>query len=239
MSELPMRLKDRIALVTGASRGIGRAVAERFAREGAHVIATARTVGGLEELDDAIKSFGGTVTLVPLDLVKPNGIEELGQVVFDRFKRLDVLVANAAVAATVGPVKDLAPKAWDESVALNLTASWRLIRSFDPLLRMSEAGRAIFVTSGVTQSLPAYFGAYSATKAGMEALVKTWAAEILKTNVKVNLLSPGAVRTNMRAGAFPGEDPNTVTPPEAIAGVFVDLAEASCQRHGEWVKAQK
>jgi NAD(P)-dependent dehydrogenase (short-subunit alcohol dehydrogenase family) len=233
-----MRLKDRIALVTGASRGIGRAVAERFAREGAHVVATARTKGGLEELDDAIKAAGGTATLVPLDLTAANGIEELGQAVFDHFKRLDVLVANAAVAAPLGPVAQIAPKAWEESVALNLTSSWRLIRAFDPLLRMSEAGRAIFVTSGVTRMMPAYFGAYTATKAGLEALVQTWCKEIEKTRVRANLLSPGAVRTRMRAGAFPGEDPMTVTPPEAISGVFVDLAEAACQRHGEWVKAQ-
>ncbi len=234
-----MRLKDRIALVTGASRGIGRAVAERFAREGAHVVATARTVGGLEELDDAIKAAGGTPTLVPLDLAKPNGIEELGQAIFDRFKRLDVLVANAAVAAPLGPVSQLAPKAWEESIVLNMTSSWRLIRSMEPLLKVSPAGRAIFVTSGVTKMIPAYFGAYTATKAGMEALVYTWCKEIEKTSIKANLLSPGAVRTQMRAGAFPGEDPQTVTPPEAIAGVFVDLAEASCERHGEWVKAQK
>jgi NAD(P)-dependent dehydrogenase (short-subunit alcohol dehydrogenase family) len=233
-----MRLKDRIALVTGASRGIGRAVAERFAREGAHVIATARTVGGLEELDDAIKAAGGSATLVPLDLAKPNGIEELGQAIFDRWKKLDVLVANAAVAAQLGPISQLPPKAWEESVTLNLTASWRLIRSMEPLLRASDAGRAIFVTSGVTRIVPAYFGAYTATKAGMEALVYTWCKEIEKTKIKANLLSPGAVRTQMRAGAFPGEDPATVTPPEAIAGVFVDLAEASCQKHGEWVKAQ-
>ena len=233
-----MRLKDRIALVTGASRGIGRAVAERFAREGAHVVATARTVGGLEELDDAIKKLGGTATLVPLDLAAPNGIEELGQAIFDRFKRLDVLVANAAVAAPLGPVSQLSPKNWEESVVLNMTSSWRLIRSMEPLLKVSEAGRAIFVTSGVTRGIPAYFGAYTATKAGMEALVYTWCKEIEKTRIKANLLSPGAVRTQMRAGAFPGEDPLTVTPPEKIAGVFVDLAEAACEKHGEWVKAQ-
>ena len=233
-----MRLKDRIALVTGASRGIGRAVAERFAREGAHVVATARTKGGLEELDDAIKAAGGTATLVPLDLAAPNGIEELGQAIFDRFKRLDVLVANAAVAAPLGPVSQLSPKNWEESVVLNMTSSWRLIRSMEPLLKVSEAGRAIFVTSGVTRGIPAYFGAYTATKAGMEALVYTWCKEIEKTRIKANLLSPGAVRTQMRAGAFPGEDPLTVTPPEKIAGVFVDLAEAACEKHGEWVKAQ-
>ena len=139
-----MRLKDRIALVTGASRGIGRAVAERYAREGAHVIATARTVGGLEELDDAIKAAGGSATLVPLDLAKPNGIEELGQAIFERWKKLDVLVANAAVAARLGPLSQLPPKDWEESVTLNLTANWRLIRSLEPLLRASEAGRAIF-----------------------------------------------------------------------------------------------
>ena len=234
-----MRLKDRIALVTGASRGIGRAVAERFAKEGAHVVATARTVGGLEELDDTIKAAGGSCTLVPLDLAAPDGIEELGQAIFDRFKRLDVLVANAAVAASLGPISQLSPKAWEESVVLNMTANWRLIRSLEPLLKVSAAGRAIFVTSGVTKMLPAYFGAYSATKAGLEALVYTWCKEIEKTNIRANLLSPGAVRTKMRAGAFPGEDPMTVTPPEAIAGVFVDLAEASCQRHGEWVRAQE
>ena len=234
-----MRLKDRIALVTGASRGIGRAVAERFAREGAHVIATARTVGGLEELDDTIKKMGGNATLIPLDLMSPDGIEKMGQAIFERFKKLDLLVANAAVATTLTPVAQITPKDWHESVMLNMTAQWRLIRTFEPLLKLSDAGRAIFVTSGVTKGIPAYFGAYTATKAGMEGLVYTWCKEIEKTNVKANLLSPGAVRTQMRAGAFPGEDPLTVTPPEDIAGVFVDLAEASCQKHGEWVRAQE
>lgn len=234
-----MRLKDRIALVTGASRGIGRAVAERFAKEGAHVIATARTEGGLTELHDAIRATGGTSTMIPLDLMSQDGIEKMGQAVFERFKKLDVLVANAAVAAPLGPVSQISPKNWHESIMLNMTAQWRLIRSFEPLLKVSDAGRAIFVTSGVTKGTPAYFGAYTATKAGMEGLVYTWCKEIEKTNIKANLLSPGAVRTQMRAGAFPGEDPLTVTPPEDIAGVFVDLAEASCQKHGEWVRAQE
>jgi NAD(P)-dependent dehydrogenase (short-subunit alcohol dehydrogenase family) len=233
-----MRLKDRIALVTGASRGIGRAVAERYAKEGAHVIATARTVGGLEELDDTIRKAGGSATLIPLDLMSADGIEKMGQAVLERFKRLDILVANAAVAAPLGPVAQISIKDWQESIVLNLTAQWRLIRSFQPLLEQSDAGRAIFVTSGVTKGLPAYFGAYNATKSALDALITTWCKEIEKTKIRANLLSPGAVRTRMRAGAFPGEDPMTVTPPEAITGIFVELAEASSQRHGEWVKAQ-
>jgi NAD(P)-dependent dehydrogenase (short-subunit alcohol dehydrogenase family) len=198
----------------------------------------ARTVGGLEELDDRIKATGGTATLVPLDLKAPNGIEELGQTLYDRYKRLDVLVGNAAVLGTVTPIGHVTPEIWREAVEVNVTANWRLIRAMDPLLRASSAGRAIFVTSGLGRTIRAYFGLYSTTKSALETMVKTYAAEIETTKVKANLLSPGIVRTSMRAAAFPGEDPLTITPPEAITQAFVELAVAECSLNGQIVNAQ-
>ncbi|MBI1775366.1 MAG: SDR family NAD(P)-dependent oxidoreductase [Proteobacteria bacterium] len=233
-----MRLKEKIALVTGASRGIGRAVALKLAEEGAHVVAVARTVGGLEELDDQIRAKGGSATLVPLDLLDPTGIEQLGTKLYERYRRLDVLVGNAALLGTLSPLGQIDPKVWDEVMNVNVTCNWRLIRVFDPLLRQSDAGRAIFVTSGASAGTLPYFGLYAASKAALEAMVKTWAGEITKTKIKANLLSPGVVRTAMRAHAFPGEDPMTLTPPEAIAEKFIELALPSCQRHGEVVRAQ-
>ena len=188
-----------IALITGASRGIGAAVAKRFAAEGAHVILIARTVGGLEETDDAIKAKGGSATLVPLDLAAANGIEELGQAVANRFKRLDILVGNAGVLGTLGPAAHMDVPVWERTIAVNLNANWRLIRSFDPLLRESDAPRAIFVTSGVTGAVFPYWSAYAASKAALETLVKTYAAEVAKTKIRVNLLDPGVLR-NLRHG---------------------------------------
>ena len=230
------RLDGRIALITGASRGIGAAVAKAYAAEGAQVILAARTVGGLEEVDDAIRQAGGArATLVPLDLRDFDKIDQLGASLFERFGRLDVLVGNAAVLGVLAPTGHIDPAVWTEALDVNLTANWRLIRSLDPLLRQSEAGRAIFVTSGAASMVNAYWAPYAVTKAGLEMLVKTYAAEVNKTAIRVNLVSPGVVRTRLRAQAFPGENPDRLTTPEAVTEVFVELATTGCQRHGEVV----
>ena len=231
------RLKGRIAFVTGASRGIGRAVARRFAAEGAHVVLLARTQGTLEELDDEIGKTGGQATLVPLDLTDFDRIDRVGAALFERFKRLDVLVGNAGVLGTMGPVAHMDPAVWSQVMAVNVTANWRLIRSFDPLLRASDAGRAIFVTSGAARRPRAYWGAYAVSKVALEMLVGTYAAEVTKTNVRVNLVDPGATRTAMRAEAYPGEDPLSLKDPDSLTDVFVALAEPACDRHGELVAA--
>lgn len=231
------RLEGRIALITGASRGIGAAVARRFAREGARLVLAARTVGGLEEIDDAVKAAGGTATLVPMDLTRGDAIDQLGGAIYEKFGHLDVLVGNAATLGILSPVSHIEPKTWDQTVALNLTANYRLIRSMDPLLRQSEAGRAIFVTSGAARNEHPYWGVYSATKAALETLVRTYAREIESTSVRANLVSPGGQRTNMRATAFPGEDPMSLPHPDERTDVFVDLAEAACTMNGETVAA--
>ena len=231
------RLGGRIALVTGASRGIGAAVAKRFAEEGAHLILTARTQGGLEEVDDAIRASGSDegATLLPMDLKDFDAIDHMGQAIHERFGRLDILVGNAGVLGTLSPVGHIEPKDWDEVLAVNLTANWRLIRSCDPLLQASNAGRAIFVTSGVAQHVVPYWGGYAVSKAALEMLVGIYAAENARTNVRANILDPGAARTAMRAKAMPGEDPNTLPAPESITDAFVDLAEAGCTKSGELV----
>jgi len=236
------RLAGRIALVTGASRGIGAAVARRFAAEGAHLVLVARTVGGLEELDDQIRESSGEgdgegATLVPLDLREFDAIDRLGASLYERFGHLDVLVGNAGVLGTLSPVGHIEPAAWAEVMDINLTANWRLIRSLDPLLRRSKAGRAIFVSSGAAAGPNAYWGAYAVSKAALEMLVQTYAAEITKTKVCANLIDPGATRTAMRAKAFPGEDPETLRTPEDIAETFVELAETACTKNGEVVRA--
>jgi NAD(P)-dependent dehydrogenase (short-subunit alcohol dehydrogenase family) len=232
------RLAGRVALITGASRGIGAAVARRFAAEGARLILAARTVGGLEETDDAIRQAGGErATLVPLDLGQGDQIDQLGAAIYERFGRLDVLVGNAGTAGTLSPVGHVSPKDWDEVMAVNVTANFRLIRSMDPLLRQSESGRAIFVTSGLAQRAIAYWGPYAASKAALEMLVRIYAAEVEKTKVRVNLLNPGIARTASRAKAFPGEDPSTVPSPDTKTERFVELAEAACTLHGERVQA--
>ncbi len=233
------RLKGRVALITGASRGIGRAVALRFAQEGAHLILTARTQGGLEELDDEIQEISGeSATLVPIDLTDFDAIDQMGAAVFDRFKRLDVLVGNAGLLTSLTPMAQVKPKDWDRVMALNVTSNYRLIRSFDPLLRLSEAGRAIFVSSTVTQGVWPFWGVYGVSKAALESMVQTYASEIEKTNIKANILNPGPTRTTMRHVAYPGEDPQTVKPPEEVAEHFVRLGEASCQLNGEIVQAE-
>ena len=226
-------LKERVALVTGASRGIGRAMALALAKRGAHVVALARTTGGLEELDDAIKKSGGSASLVPLDLRKPEGIDKLGAIVFERWKKLDILVGNAGVLGRLSPLGHIEPRVWDEVMAVNVTANWRLIRSFDPLLRQSDAGRAVFVTSAAAFKLLAYWGPYSVSKAALEALVKTYAAETVKTAVRVNLLDPKPVRTRMRAQAMPGEDPLSLPEPEAVAEAFLPLVSPELRETGE------
>lgn len=229
------RLAGRVALVTGASRGIGRAVARRFAAEGADLVLVARTQAGLEDLDDEIRAAGRQATLVPADLTEHEVIDRIGAAIFARWGRLDVMVGCAGSLGTLRPLAQITPEEWQQVLSLNLTANWRLIRSCDPLLRASPSGRAIFVTSGVAGGR-AYWGTYAVSKAGLETLARTYAAETKKTNVKVNIIDPGATRTRMRAAAFPGEDPRTLKPPEAITDPFVALAEASETRSGEIVR---
>jgi NAD(P)-dependent dehydrogenase (short-subunit alcohol dehydrogenase family) len=231
------RLDGRVALITGASRGIGAAVARRFAVEGAHVVLVARTQGGLEDVDDAVRAVGGSATLVPLDLVDFEQIDRLGAAIAERHGRLDVLVGNAAILGGLRPMGHFPPDTWERVFAVNVTGNWRLIRSFDALLRASDAGRAIFVTSGVTGGVFPYWGAYAASKSALECIARTYAAEVTKTNLRVNLVDPGVVRTRMRAEAMPGEDPMSLPHPDDITNVFVDLAEVSCERNGETVHA--
>jgi NAD(P)-dependent dehydrogenase (short-subunit alcohol dehydrogenase family) len=226
------RLAGRIALVTGASRGIGRAAALALAREGAHVVILARTVGALEELDDEVRALGSTATLVELDLQKGDRVDALGPSLYQRWERLDILVGNAGVLGPLSPLPHVTADAWTSVLDVNLTANWRLIRTLDPLLRRSDAGRAIFVGSGAAAEPTAYWGPYATSKAGLEALVKTYAAEVENTPVRVNLINPGPVRTAMRAKAFPGEDPATLPTPEDIAPMFVDLALPSVTANG-------
>lgn len=230
------RLAGRIALVTGASRGLGAAVAQQFAREGAQVILVGRTVGGLEEVDDALRAEGLSATLAPMDLKDGEKIEQMAQLIGQRHGRLDVLVGNAALLGGLYPTGQMPDHLWDDVFAINVTANARLIRAFDPLLRASGTGRAIFVTSRAAQTARAYWGAYAASKAALESLVKIYAAEVERFGVKVNLLDPGPVRTKMRVQAFPGEDPATLPEPDAVAPWFLALAEAACTRHGEIVR---
>ena len=232
------RLAGRIALVTGASRGIGRAVALRYAQEGAHIIAYARTQGGLEELDDEIlKLTGNRATLVAESLTDFAKIDQTGGAIFQRWGKLDILVGAEAMLGQLSPMQSYTPKMWTDVFDLNVHANWRLIRSLDPLLRVSDAGRAIFVTSGVARRAAMYWGPYAASKAALEQMVKVYAAEIAHTKIKANIIDPGRVRTKMRAQAYPGEDPTTLPTPESITDAFVDLAAGACARNGEIVDA--
>jgi NAD(P)-dependent dehydrogenase (short-subunit alcohol dehydrogenase family) len=231
-------LAGRIALVTGASRGIGRAVAKRYAQEGADLILTARTVGALEELDDEIRAINGkTSLLVPMDLRNLDTIDQLGAGLYERYGKLDVLVGNAGILGQMSPMTHIDPPAWQEVIDVNLTANWRLIRSLDPLLRQSAAGRAIFVSSGVARDVRAYWGAYAVSKAALEMLVGIYAKENLQGTVRANLIDPGRTRTRMRATAYPGEDPMTLPTPEDITEPFVRLARADYTGNGDVVKA--
>jgi NAD(P)-dependent dehydrogenase (short-subunit alcohol dehydrogenase family) len=235
----PRRLEGRTALVTGATRGIGRAVAMALAREGAHLILTGRTSGALEEVDDEVravtKAATGTAesaTLITLNLKHSEKIDALGPTLFNRFQKLDILIANAGVLGTLSPLTHLTNDAFLETLDINLTANWRLIRTLDPLLQKSDAGRAVFVTSGAAAAKNAYWGPYAVSKAGLEALVKTYALECASTNVKANLINPGPIRTRMRAKAFPGEDPMTLKSPEDIAPAFLRFALPNCSENG-------
>ena len=216
-------LEGKVALVTGASRGLGRATALALAQQGAHIIATARTQGGLEELDDEVKAAGSSATLVPMDIMDYPAIDRLGAAIFERWKRLDILIGNAGLFGKFTPVPHIEPKSWDEVMAVNVTANYRLLRSCDPLLRMAPHGRAVFITSGAAHSATAYWGVYSVSKAALEAMVKTYAAEMATTNVRANLFSPGPTRTKMRAVAMPGEDPMTLPPADEVAAQIVPM----------------
>ncbi len=222
---MSISLSGRIALITGATRGIGYSVAKRFAGEGAHVIATGRTVKALEQLDDEIKAAGGgPATLVPLDLLETDKIEMLAQGIANRFGKLDILVGNAGVLGDLTPVAHTSTEQWDKVMAVNLTANFHLLRCFDLLLKNSPSPRAMFVSSGVTEGTYPYWGAYAISKAALEKMVETYAAENSKTSLKVNIIDPGGVRTRMRASAFPGEDPMSLPHPDNITDVFVKLA---------------
>ncbi|MDP1837664.1 MAG: SDR family NAD(P)-dependent oxidoreductase [Reyranella sp.] len=236
MTEAPAgRLAGRLALITGASRGLGAAAALAFAREGAHCVLVARTVGGLEALDDRIKALGGQATLVPLDVTDSPGIDRLGAALHERFGRVDVLLGNAGVLGGLSPIGHIDPKLFEQVMAVNVTANWRLIRSIDPLLRASDTGRAIFVTSGISRQVVPYWSAYAASKAALDMMVGVYAAEIAHTNVRANLYNPGPMPTALRSQAFPGEDQSTLPPLEAHAEALIGLAMPSCTLNGAWV----
>ena len=226
---------DTIALVTGASRGIGAATAVQLARLGAHVVITARTQGGLEETDDAIRTVGGSATLLPLDLMEGDQIDAIGPSLFQRFGRLDVLVHAAGALGRLTPVAHIMPKDWAEVIAVNVTATWHLIRTCDPLLRKADAGRAVFLTPDRARTPKAYWGAYGATKAAMEHLVLTWADEVKTTSLHVNLFDPGPTASRMRSQAMPGEDPSTLPQPADVAPVLAALCLPTEQRHATLV----
>lgn len=232
-------LASRIALVTGASRGIGHATALALARAGAHVVAVARTVGGLEELDDAIRAGGGSATLVPLDLKDYEGIARLGAALNERYQRLDILIGNAGILGPLSPIGHVQPKEWDDVIAVNVTANWHLVRSMDTLLRQSDAGRVVFVTSGLGASPRAYWGPYAVSKAALDALARTYAAETVSTNVRVNLLNPGPTRTRMRAMAMPGEDPMSLKTPDTVAEKILALCLPTFQETGKVYDVQQ
>ena len=234
---MPLPLSGAVALVTGASRGIGAAAAVELARLGAHLVITARTQGGLEETDDAIRAAGGTATLLPMDLREGDKLDALGPSVFQRFGRLDVLVHNAAALGKLTPVGHILPEDWANVVATNLSAAWRLIRGCDPLLRHAAFGRAVFVTDSVASAPVAYWGALGATKAGMENLVLTWAAETRTTRLRVNLFDPGVVASRMRSDAFPGENPALLARPETVAVALAALCLPETTHHGARVQA--
>ena len=231
-------LEGRIALVTGASRGIGYHLAKQLGAAGAHIIAVARTVGGLEELDDEIRQAGGEATLVPLDLTDMAGIDRLGGAIHERWGKLDILVANAGMLGTISPIGHIEAKVFEKVMTINVTSTWRLIRSVEPLLAASGAGRAILLSSGAAHKCRPFWGPYSASKAAVEALARTWAAETENSALRVNCVDPGATRTAMRAQAMPGEDPNTLPHPAEIAEKILPLALPSLVETGKLFDAQ-
>lgn len=225
-------LSGRLALVTGASRGIGYQTALQMASAGAHVIAVARTQGGLEELDDEITKAGGSATLVPLDLQDMAGIDRLGGAIHERWGKLDILVANAGILGVISPVGHVEAKVFEKVMTINVTATWRLIRSVEPLLKLSDAGRAIILSSGVAHTCRAFWGPYAASKAAVEALARCWAQETVNSALRINLVNPGATRTAMRAQAVPGEDPDTLPRPSEVAARIVPLADPALAQTG-------
>ncbi|MCK0070388.1 SDR family NAD(P)-dependent oxidoreductase [Kordiimonas laminariae] len=231
-------LEGRLALVTGASRGIGREVALELARQGADIIAIARnrSQGALEELDDEIQALGSNCTIAPMDIRDGDAIDRLGAAIYERWGKLDIMVANAAVLGPISPIGHIGVKDWAELVEVNITSNFRLIRSMDLLLKKSDAGRAIFVTSAAAGKHRAYWGGYAATKAAVEELALTYAAECGITSIRTNVIDPGPIRTHMRALAVPGEDPNTLPTPDQIAPLFAELASPECDKNGEVVK---
>jgi len=226
-------LASRLALVTGASRGIGYATALALARAGAHIVAVARTQGGLEELDDAIRAAGGSATLVPLNMTDSEGIARLGAALHERHGKLDILVGNAGIAGPSSPLGHIELKPWTDVIAVNVTANFQLIRCMEPLLRQSDAGRAVFITSGIAHKATAYLGPYAASKAALDTLARVWAAETAITPIKVNLFSPGPIRTRMRAQVFPGEDPMILDTAEQVAEFIVPMCAP------EWTESGK
>jgi NAD(P)-dependent dehydrogenase (short-subunit alcohol dehydrogenase family) len=226
-------LANRIALVTGASRGIGYAGALALAAAGAHIVAVARTVGGLEELDDAIKAGGGSATLVPMDMRDTDGIARLALALNERHKRLDILIGNAALVGPSSPLDHIQPKDWDEVMGVNVTANWQLLRHMHPLLRASDAGRVVLMTSGAASNAQAYRGLYSTSKAALEVIGRTYAAETASTPIRVTLWAPGPTRTQMRAAYAPGEDPMTLPTAAEVAETIVPLCLPSFQETGK------
>jgi NAD(P)-dependent dehydrogenase (short-subunit alcohol dehydrogenase family) len=226
-------LTSRIAVVTGASRGIGYATARALAKAGAHIVAVARTQGGLEELDDEIRKDGGSATLVPLSMTDSDGLARLGAALHERHGKIDILVGNAGVAGPSSPLGHVDLKPWNDVIAVNLTANFQLIRCMEPLLRKSDAGRAVFITAGSAQRAPGYRGPYAASKAALETLVRVWAAETASTPIRVNLFSPGPIRTRMRATVFPGEDPMTLDTPEQAAELIVPMCAPDWSETGK------
>lgn len=238
MSETP-DFSGRIALITGASRGIGRAVALALAKAGAHVVISARSGGALEELDDEIRAAGGSATILQLDLRKGDRIDAIGPTIYPRWGKLDIFIANAGLLGPLSPLPHVTADAWDLVMKVNLEANWRLIRTLDPLLRLSDAGRAAVVTSGASSGHLAYWGPYAVSKAGVEALARTWAAEAVNAPLRVNLINPGPTATHMRAKAFPGEKPETLPQPADIAPLFLEVVAKQQTANGELFNARQ
>ncbi len=233
MSEQSLMLKDRLALVTGATGGIGRAICHEFARQGAHIIALGRQATALQQLDDEILEISGNnATLVPMDLRKHDGIDVLGHTLYERFGKLDIFVGNAGILGPISPVGHIPPKKWDELLTVNLTANFRFIRSFEPLFKKSDAARLTFVSSGVARRYKAFWSGYATTKAGLEMLALTYAEEMKNSNIKVNCLNPGPIRTKMRAEAMPGEDPETLPTPEQLAPLVAKMSSPDYDKTG-------
>ena len=233
MAENAKPFADKIALVTGASRGIGAALALHLAEAGAHVVAVARTTGGLEELDDKIQAAGGSATLVPLDVKDSEGVARLALALYERYQRLDVLIGNAGLLGPLSPLDHVEPKDWDNLFAVNVTANWQLIRCMDALLKRSSAGRAVFITSALSWLARAYCGPYAASKAALNELVQTYATETDSSNVRVNLFSPGPTYTRLYRSGWPGVDPATLPTPEDVAPAIVPLCTADCTENGK------